>query len=484
VYKSRKYITVIVSFSLITISPWFSLTASPSESDTSVYGNVYVTRWAEDRKSAFSFSFDDGFKAQFDNVKPILNSFDFNVTYFLLPPFLTEQLPGIWRYGTWPMFLEMHSEGSQLGSHSLNHPHLLQLPLGDTLTQNTIHYELYHSKKIIEARTSFEQCITFAYPYAERNPFLDSLASLYYESSRAIGILPNNFTLSGLEWYSLKSYEVIFSEPRTVFEDDLDELYNFMNWIDNSIAEGKWGIQLAHEVVPFSQLGDLISQGAYNPISNEWLALLCEWLAQKCYDNLIWIETIGNITKYMKERDAHSYQILSQSNSLIKISLTDNLPDNIYNYPLTAYISIPENWEKVLLIQGTRSEVYNTFSLDTMQVILAQIIPDNGIIQMFDYSSTFVEVEKNQPTDFILHQNYPNPFNPSTTISYELLNSGYVSLNLYDILGNKISELIAGEKSAGKHSVLFDAGSLSSGVYTYVLNIGGKYQSKKLMLIK
>ena len=483
-YKSRKYIIVIVSFSLITISPWFSLTASSSKSDTSDYGNVYVTRWAEDRKSAFSFSFDDGFKAQYDNVKPILNSFDFNVTYFLLPPFLTEQLPGIWRYGTWPMFLEMYSEGSELGSHSLNHPHLLQLPLGDTLTQNTIHYELYKSKKMIEARTDFEKCITFAYPYAEHNSFLDSLTSLYYESSRAIGITPNNFTLSGLEWYSLKSYEVIFSEPRTVFEDDLDELYNFMNWIDNSIAEGKWGIQLAHEVVPFEQLGDLISQGAYNPISNEWLILLCEWLAQKSYDNLIWIETIGNITKYIKERDGHSYQILSQSNSLIEISLTDNLPDNIYNYPLTAYISIPENWEKVLLIQGSISKVYETISLDTMQVILAQIIPDNGIIQLIDHTSSFVETERTQPTNFILYQNYPNPFNPTTTLSYEIRNSGYVSLVLYDILGNKISELISSDQSAGKYSFVLDASSLVSGVYTYVLSFDGRYESKKLMLIK
>jgi len=482
VHKSRKYITAIVSFLLIIISPCFKVIASSSASDSSNYGEVYITRWAEDRKSAFSFSFDDGFKAQYDNVYPILEEYEFNATYFLLSPFLSDTL--IWRYGSWPMFLEMHSEGSELGSHSLYHPHLLELSVGDTLTPNTIHYELYQSKKMIEARTSFEPCITFAYPYAEHNALLDSLASLYYESSRAIGISPNNFTLSGLEWYSLKSAEIIFSEPRVVFEDDLDELYNFMNWIENSITDGKWGIQLAHEVVPFTQLGDLISQGAYNPISNEWLTLLCDWLAQKSYDNLIWIETIGNIIKYMKERDAHSYQILSQSNSLIEISLTDNLPDNIYNYPLTAYISIPETWEKVLLIQGSSSKVYETFSLDTMQVILAQIIPDNGIIQLFDYNSTFIEVERNQPTDFILHQNYPNPFNPTTTISYELLNSGYVSLNLYDILGNKISELVAGEKPAGKHNILFDAGSLPSGVYTYVLNIGDKIQSKKLMLIK
>jgi len=186
----------------------------------------------------------------------------------------------------------------------------------------------------------------------------------------------------------------------------------------------------------------------------------------------------------MKERDAHEYQILSQSNSLIEISLTDDLSDNIYNFPLTAYISIPETWEKVLLVQNNNSIIYDTFSLDTMQVILAQIVPDNGIIQLFDHTSSFVETERTQLTDFMLYQNYPNPFNPTTTISYEIKNSGYVSLVLYDILGNKISELISSDQSAGKYSFVFDASSLVSGVYTYVLSFDGRYESKKLMLIK
>ncbi len=66
----------------------------------------------------------------------------------------------------------------------------------------------------------------------------------------------------------------------------------------------------------------------------------------------------------------------------------------------------------------------------------------------------------------------------------KLNNPGYVSLNLYDILGNKISELISSDQSAGKYSFVFDAGSLVSGVYTYVLNFEGRYESKKLMLIK
>jgi hypothetical protein len=123
--------------------------------------------------------------------------------------------------------------------------------------------------KMIEERTGYERCTLFAYPYAEHNPMIDSLASIYYEAARAIGPYPNPYSITGMQWYSLNSYEVIFDEPRIVFEDDLDELYDFMNWIDGSLSNGSWGIQLAHEVVPFSQLIDLISQGAYNPISNE-----------------------------------------------------------------------------------------------------------------------------------------------------------------------------------------------------------------------
>jgi hypothetical protein len=445
---------------------------------------MFVTKWAGDRQSAFSFSFDDGFKAQFDNVRGILSLYEFNATYFLLPQFLTDSLPSIWRYGTWLMFLQMHSEGSELGSHSLNHSHLLQLPVGDTLTPNTIHYEMYHSMKMIEERTGYERCITFAYPFAEHNSMIDSLASIYYEAARAIGLYPNPYSITGMQWYSLNSYEVIFDEPRIVFEDDLDELYDFMNWIDGSISNGSWGIQLAHEVVPFSQLSDLISQGAYNPISDEWLVLLCDWLVEKNYDKLIWIESVGNITRYIKERDSHSYQVLSQSNSLIEIDLTDNLDNNIYNYPLTAYISIPEEWEKVLLNQGTNSKVYQSFSLDSMQVIFAEVIPDGEVIQLSEFIPSYVENENNQPQDFVLYQNFPNPFNPATTISYEIKSSGYLSLNVYDVLGNKISELVAEEKSVGKYGLNFDAGALASGVYTYVLNFDGKYISKKMMLIK
>lgn len=75
-----------------------------------------------------------------------------------------------------------------------------------------------------------------------------------------------------------------------------------------------------------------------------------------------------------------------------------------------------------------------------------------------------------QPDDFALRQNYPNPFNPSTTITFVLLEASHVSLAVFDMNGRKVRDLVVGEtKSAGRHTVVFDAGRLASGTYGYTL---------------
>jgi len=88
------------------------------------------------------------------------------------------------------------------------------------------------------------------------------------------------------------------------------------------------------------------------------------------------------------------------------------------------------------------------------------------------------------PQGFDLHQNYPNPFNPSTRINFSLPYQTKVRINMYDIRGRKVAELINGEKSVGTHEVNFEAKNLSSGVYIYQLEYSGQVISKKMLLIK
>jgi hypothetical protein len=88
------------------------------------------------------------------------------------------------------------------------------------------------------------------------------------------------------------------------------------------------------------------------------------------------------------------------------------------------------------------------------------------------------------PKAFDLQQNYPNPFNPVTTIKFSLPQTDQVSLKVYDMLGNEVSELINQTIAAGVHDVTFDASSLSSGTYFYRIISGNYSETKKMTLIK
>jgi hypothetical protein len=90
----------------------------------------------------------------------------------------------------------------------------------------------------------------------------------------------------------------------------------------------------------------------------------------------------------------------------------------------------------------------------------------------------------NIPEKYSLSQNYPNPFNPETRINYSIPKAGLVTLNVYDILGRKVSELVNEYKNAGNYIVEFNASGLSSGTYYYKLISGEFTDIKKMTVIK
>lgn len=88
------------------------------------------------------------------------------------------------------------------------------------------------------------------------------------------------------------------------------------------------------------------------------------------------------------------------------------------------------------------------------------------------------------PSVFELMQNYPNPFNPSTRISFALPKSSFVTLSVYNVLGQKVADLLSGMKEAGYHNADFNAEGLSAGVYLFRLEAGEFTSTKKMTLTK
>jgi hypothetical protein len=101
----------------------------------------------------------------------------------------------------------------------------------------------------------------------------------------------------------------------------------------------------------------------------------------------------------------------------------------------------------------------------------------------FEYSK-IVTVEIDAPNGFKLSQNYPNPFNPTTNIQYAISSRQFVTLKLYDALGNEVITLVAEEKEPGRYDVGFNAARLSSGAYIYRLEAGNYTATKQMLLLK
>ncbi len=88
------------------------------------------------------------------------------------------------------------------------------------------------------------------------------------------------------------------------------------------------------------------------------------------------------------------------------------------------------------------------------------------------------------PEKFSLYQNYPNPFNPSTNIKFDIHKQGIATLKVFDLLGKEMETLVDEQLSVGTYDVAFNANSLPSGIYFYVLKTGDFVESKKMVLVK
>jgi len=93
-------------------------------------------------------------------------------------------------------------------------------------------------------------------------------------------------------------------------------------------------------------------------------------------------------------------------------------------------------------------------------------------------------ISSKTPTEFLLSQNYPNPFNPTTHLEFGISELGFVSLKVYDILGNEVKTLVNENKPAGSYSVDFDGADLPSGIYFYKLESGDFSDTKRMILLK
>ncbi len=149
-----------------------------------------------------------------------------------------------------------------------------------------------------------------------------------------------------------------------------------------------------------------------------------------------------------------------------------------------------ESWVKSYNGSGSGNDFAFSIAVDTAgSVYIAGTSFGSGtandiVTIKYTEGPTSVSSPENIPELFSLLQNYPNPFNPATVISFYINQYSFVSLKVYDILGNEIENLINEYKAPGNYQLTFSGENISSGVYYYKLQAGSYSQVKKMVLIK
>lgn len=355
---------------------------STNDSKSLLNGRVLVKIWSEGRHSAFSYTFDDGLDCHYDTVGPIMKAYGFKGTFYVITGLMSSQQ---WHFGTWQGFKSLLDEGHEIGSHTVTHPYLTKLSTGSGTQTNTALYEIVHSKSEIEQHYPGYRCLTFSYPYSDLNQNIKTLISSNYISARGDGNLTeynlfwNQQTPSPSQFSELVSIVPIFPTNRNSVNDDLPELQRNKKLIATSITNGTWACIMAHAVVPFNIIS---TYGGFQTMSTSWFKALCDFMKEHSDQKMVWIDTVLNITRYIREREAVQAAILTDTSNLLELSLTDNLDDTIYNIPLTLDINIPNEWSNINIQQGAHALNSIRFNDGALSYIRLEALPDNGTIKI------------------------------------------------------------------------------------------------------
>ncbi len=177
--------------------------------------------------------------------------------------------------------------------------------------------------------------------------------------------------------------------------------------------------------------------------------------------------------------DSARYIVYGDSDSTIVY--VDQKDLNIKGWQKLSTEFLSSGSSKVIKLDNVGVESGKYISADAAMILInRKLSPDVVVTSINDENNSVNE----SPDNFYLYQNYPNPFNPKTTIEFAINTSQFVSLKIYDVLGNEITTLVNGYKFAGLHRIDFNAGEFSSGVYFYKLNLANTSVSKKMILLK
>ncbi len=343
---------------------------------------AWVTNWPDERSSALSLTFDDGYSCHYEHLYPILKENGLKATFFVVPGWLNDPSTSkYWnRIGTWRGFEKMASDGFEIGSHTMTHPKLTNLQPGAEDRAGTLLYELSEPIHEIERHVPTQACSAFAYPYALKNKIVEKHTAKYYIAARGLG---NPFTVSASaiidlmdkrsegKWlgnrpvsdyqrWVLTRRNKIIQKQQAFFQEHGSSLKTALldrltgNIETRAFGRGVWTVFVVHEVIPFEETKNV---NTFSPYPIEYFKPFATWLAGQVRTGAVWIDTVSNVMKYLKERDTFTYRVLKEDKGRVELEIHHGLEKNKFNYPLTIDVLVPDIWKQVdIAVEGKNEQ--------------------------------------------------------------------------------------------------------------------------------
>ena len=226
----------------------------------------------------------------------------------------------------------------------------------NTVSATQLTNELANSQSTINSYITNESCVTLAYPNCAVPA--ETVVAQYYIAARGcsdslVSSTPSDFmNISSIVLGSAGSYTTAAS---------------INGLADNAALLSEWCVYLIHA---------LDGDSGYSPLSSSVLQASVNYMTNN--PNKFWVETFGNVVRYIKERNASSVAETANSGSSITVQVTNNLNNAIYNYPITIRRPLPANWPAAAVSQSNRPVKAQLVTVNSTSYVMFDVVPNGG----------------------------------------------------------------------------------------------------------
>jgi peptidoglycan-N-acetylglucosamine deacetylase len=330
-----KYLSLIAAMSLAAsiTSAFAGLVAAPYE----------IATWRGFRSAAISYTFDDDLPNQYAKAMPMFDAKGFKLTLFTV----VNWLPG----GNWTPVQNAAAHGHEIASHTVTHPHL------GAETAEQVSNELANSRIAIETNIRGLKGLTLAYPFCEPPADFSMVSSNYIAargcSGRLVPATPPDFlNISSFVCGSLGLSGAQMNSRA-----------------DAAAAANAWCVYLIHAID---------DDKGYSPIPGAELQATLDHMSAS--PDKFWVESFGNVVRYIRERNAASVTEISNTHDRIAVSVTDDLDNSIYNYPITVSRQLPDGWTEATVTQNDKPLAVQIKSVNGSTRVTFDAVPNGGEI--------------------------------------------------------------------------------------------------------